>query len=105
MVDETVSIRDIVTERLTKQSAYAVDAVKTKLEAPLSHLDSAILQHPQMGESELALQRIEAGPPLSLHRRMEVRLLAGDHVGLEVAERGFWLVSDAVVEAWMSSLK
>ena len=75
MTNAVVFQSTVVVDHVTIQSRNAFDAVKAKLEALLPPLDGAIMKDLENGEAERAMQRMEAGPPLSI-------FTARDHGGL-----------------------
>lgn len=66
MTNAVVFQSTIVVDHVTIQSRHAFDVVKAKLETLFPQLDGAIMKHLENGEAEQAMQRMEAGPPLSI---------------------------------------
>ena len=66
MTNAVVFQSTVVVDHVTIQSRNAFDAVRAKLETLVPPLDVGIMQHLENGEAEQAMQRMEAGPPLSI---------------------------------------
>jgi hypothetical protein len=74
---DTVTSCTITVEHVTIRSGRSFDAVRARLETLLLRLDDTILQLLRDGDGARALQRMEAGPPLSIFSvRDHGRLLA-----------------------------
>lgn len=66
MSDHAVSTRTISVEHVTIRSRNSFDTVRAKLEALLPQIDDGIFTLLRFGQSQRALQELEAGPTLSI---------------------------------------
>lgn len=66
MANHAVAKRTISIEHVTIPSRNSFDSVRAKLEAQLPRIDDGIFTLLRFGQSQRALEELEAGPPLSI---------------------------------------